>query len=396
MQGFYKLLNGGKVKNVDEFEQRHTAVVPLLQEWGIEIEECGLSDADKDTEAFKDQFSQLNSWHNGQKPLVSIEHDVFLAEMIRRRRGSVDETAAGVKYWVLTYDRRLVKYSVYYATPDQLPFCMVADDWLQIARPFLPRTDNYQNAFVTLLDNPILYPSDHTVPFDHMVEALHRLERYEELPMPVVASMMASAEVTRKFRTAQSTDEERRLLEVAAAEAARSAMEENEALKGSIAELSSQTTRLEERLEAFGGDLRQASADRDVAEQRASMLQAKLAQEQESAQQQRLAVESASAAVPNGSGDDKTRSVDQQLTRLRWIVYGLASSFGLFEIKRVLSEIWPDLGGLQRSVWAGSTVLVLIGLLMIPLGIRGWRVLLATMTVLGTVGFLYQLWILGS
>ena len=297
MKGFYKLLQSGKIKSVDEFERRHTSVVPLLQEWGIEIDECALTDSDKDTEAFQDQFSQLNNWHNGQKPVESIDHDVFLAEMIRRRRGSVDEAAAEVKYWLLTYDRRLAKYSVYYATPDQLPFCMVADDWLQIARPFLPRTDNYQNAFVTLLDNPILYPSDDTVPFDHMVEALHRLERYEELPMPVVASMVASTEFIRKFRTAQSTDEERRLLEVATAETAGSVMEENRALKGTIAELSTQTARLEEHLEAFRTDLGQASGDRDMAVQQVGMLQAKLAEERERARQERLAVESAGVAV---------------------------------------------------------------------------------------------------
>ena len=108
---------------------------------------------------------------------------------------------------------------------------------------------------------------------------------------------------------------------------------------------------------------------RDMAVQQVGMLQAKLAEERERARQERLAVESAGVAELNGSAGDETRSVDQQLTRLRWIVYGLASSFGLVEVTRALAGIWPYFGGLQRWVAAVSTGLVFIGLLVIPLGI---------------------------
>ena len=387
MQAFYKQCQSGKIKTVDDFERRYTNVVPLLQDWGVEIDECVLTDVGRDTERFQDQFSQLNNWHSAEKHPESIEHDVFMGEMIRQLRGGVDEAAAGVKYWLLTYDRKLAKYSVFHATAHQLPFCMVADDWLQIARPFLPRTEDYQNAFMTLLDNPVLHLSDDIVPFDHMVDALHRLERYEELPMPVVAAMVASTEFTRKFRTAQSANEERRLLEIATAEAAASALEKNETLKGKVAQLETQGSGLEERIEALGAEVQKVTEDRMVADKEVSALQAKLGEKEGEALQERQAVERANTAK---------RLIEQQVGKLRWVLYGLVSSVVLFEVARVSAGIWPGLGWLQRSVLGVATMLVLIGLLVIPLGRRVRRALFAAMGVLGMLGLLYEMWILGS
>lgn len=387
MQAFYKQFQSGKIKNVDDFERRYTSVVPLLQEWGIEIDECVLSDSVRDTERFQDQFSQLNNWHNAEKHPESIEHDIFMGEMIRQLRGNVDEAAVGVRYWLLTYDRKLAKYSVFYATAHQLPFCMVADDWLQIARPFLPRTKDYQNAFMTLLGNPVLHPPDGAVPFDHMVDALHRLERYEELPMPVVASIVTSSEFTRKFRSARSADEERRLLEIATAEAAASALEENETLKGKVAQLETQGSGLAQRIGALDAEVQKVTEDRVVSDKKVAALEAVLGEKEEEALKKGQAVESANTTKG---------LIEQQMRRLKWVVYGLTSSVVLFEVVRGGAGIWPELGWLQRSVLGAATVLVLIGLLVIPLGRRGWKGLLGVMGVLGTLGLLYQMWVLGS
>lgn len=392
MQAFYKLFVSGRVKGPDEFEQRYTNITPLLDEWGVEIEDIELTDADRDTDLFRDRFSQLNNWHNQQKPIESIDHDVFLAQTVRRCRGAVDEGAAAIKYWLLTYDRKLAKYSVYHATADQLPFCMMADDWLQITRPFLPRTDDYQNAFCALLDNPALYPSEPAVPFEHMAEAMHRLERYRELPMPVVASMVAGGEFVRKLRIASSSEEEARIIELAAAEAAGLVVEENETLRTAVSELTDRFQGLEERLQASATRFERVSEERDEALQRVGGLQAALTSQEAKDREERARLEADFQSSIDSQKEEQQKAIDRLDRRGKWVLYGFASLLVLLETLRLASGVWPDLSGIQKVVVGGSLGLVLAGLLAIPLGGRGWKIFLGVTALVGVCGLAYQLW----
>ena len=399
MQAFYKLFMSGRVKGPDEFEHRYTSITQLLDEWGVEIEDVELTDAERDTDVFRDRFSDLNNWHNQQKPIESIDHDVFLAQTVRRCRGPVDESASAVKYWLLTYDRKLAKYSVYHATSDQLPFCLMADDWLQITRPFLPRTDDYQNAFCALLDNPALYPSEPAVPFEHMAEAMHRLERYRELPMPVVASMVAGGEFVRKLRAASSRVQEAQVIELAAAEAAQLAIEENETLKTAVSELTDRFAGLEERLHASVTQLGRVSEERDEAERQAGNLRAALTTQEaalttqgERDREERARLE---AEFQNSirRREEEQKEAIARLGRLgRWVLYGLASLVVSVETIRLASGVWPDSSAIQQVVLVGSLGLVLAGLLAIPLGGRGWKIFLGVTALVGVCGLAYQLW----
>ena len=393
MQAFYKLFMSGGVKGPDEFEQRYTSITQLLDEWGVEVEEVELTDADRDTDVFRDRFSDLNNWHNQQKPIESIEHDVFLAQTVRRCRGPVDEGAAAVKYWLLTYDRKLAKYSVYHATADQLPFCMMADDWLQITRPFLPRTDDYQNAFYALLDNPALYPSEPAVPFEHMAEAMHRLERYRELPMPVVASMVAGGEFVRKLRAASSSEEEAKVVELAAAEAAGLVIEENETLRTAVSELTDRFAGLEERMQASVTRLERVSEERDDAEQRVGGLQEVLTKQEEKGREERARLEAEFQKSSRRRKEEQQEAIDRLGRRGKWVLYGLTSLVVLLETIRLASGVWTDLSGIQQVVLVGSLSLVLAGLLAIPLGGRGWKIFLGAVALVGVCGLAYQLWI---
>ena len=55
------------------------------------------------------------------------------------------------------------------------------------------------------------------------------------------------------------------------------------------------------------------------------------------------------------------------------------------------SGIWGDLSGIRQVVFVGSLVLVLVGLLAIPLGSRGWKIFLTVATLVGLFGLAYQL-----
>ena len=392
MQAYFKLFMSGRVKGVDEFEQRYTSIVPLLQEWGVDIEERELTDAERNTEEFRDQFSNLNTWHGQQKPVESIDHDVFLAQLIRRSRGIVDDSAAAVRYWLLTYDRKLARYSVYYANADQLPFCMMADDWMQITRPFLPRTEDYQNAFCALLDNPALYPSGPAVPFEHMADAMHRLERYRELPPRVVASMVASAEFVRKLRAVSSSEDEAEVIELAAAEEAGLVSEENETLRTAVSDLTDRFSRLEDRLRASGNRLERVSDERDDAKELAAGLRNQLAQHRKRARLEQAHMEARFEERMNRKDVERKEGFDREVTRLKWGTYLFVSLVVLLQAFGFVSGMWTGLTGARRGVVVGSIVLILVGSLAIPLGNRAWKILLGATTLVGALGLAYQLW----
>jgi hypothetical protein len=68
MQAFYKEWHSGRINSVEEFERKYSNVAALLEDWGIEIDaEAVLNDEEKTREDYRQQFSELNNWHNAEK-----------------------------------------------------------------------------------------------------------------------------------------------------------------------------------------------------------------------------------------------------------------------------------------------------------------------------------------
>ena len=391
MQTYYKLKASGRVRDLREFEQRYASITTLLREWDVTVDECTLEDADRDSDEFRDLFARLNDWHYQEKPIKAIEHDVFLARTIRRRRGEIDESMADVKFWLLTYDRRLARFAVSQATADHQSFCVMADDWLQITGPFLPRTEDYRNAFSALLDNPALHPAAGTVPFEHMVEAAHRLERYQELPMPVVASVMAGGEFIRKLRETDSEEAEREIVEMAISEAAGRVVEERDELVTEVENLRDRVTGLEEGLRVSKAGFGRQAGAKAAAEEEARRLREALAEEKRQSRQGRQELE-ARVADTKRERDDARRISMRRERRGKWVIFAVTAGFVLWEVIGWAFGEWRELSGVRRAVVVGSTIMVLAGLLTIPLGVRGWKIFLGCAAVLGVIGWAYQWW----
>ncbi len=218
--------------------------------------------------------------------------------------------------------------------------------------------------------------------------------------MPVVASMVAGGEFVRKLRAASSNEEEAQVVEFAAAEAAKLVIEENETLKTAVSELSDRFAGLEERLHASVTELQRVNVERDEAERRAGSLHAALAtqeaalitqEEKDREERARLEAEFQNSIRRR---EEEQQAATARLGRLvRWVLYGLASMVVSVEAIRLASGAWPDLSSIQQVVLVGSLSLVLVGLLAIPLGGRGWKMFLGVTALVGLGGLAYQLWI---
>jgi hypothetical protein len=249
MAAFYRELQSGQVSSVDQFTRKWTNIQAHLDEWGISVDEDAvLEEHERTSDDFRSLAGELNRWHRDQKSWEAVEHDAFMLRMVRRARGPVDNTPAGIAHWFITFDRQLARYSARHATEAQLPVALPAEAWLQIARPFLPRTDEYDRSFVSMLRHPLLFASA-PVPFEHVAAALSRLERYQQLPEKVVSAMLADAHFTRNFAVAADEKDAAEIMEIKLAQLSEDLSRNNEQLNTDVANRDEQLSLLQRNVD---------------------------------------------------------------------------------------------------------------------------------------------------
>ena len=212
MTEFYRQLQSGLVRNVNEFESKCLQIERALEDWGIEVDEQCPWDQDTCRELI-DRSLELKNWTSGKKSEPSCEHDVLMEYYVRKIRKAHRGGLNDVDVWFLTYDRRLTRFFFRKPIEEDLPVTLLAEDWLQIVRYFSPRTEEYDRAFLSLLSSTLLI-DDQTVPFPHVVNALSRLERYEGLSAKVVAGMIVEREFVRRLNEPLDDREERQFVEL--------------------------------------------------------------------------------------------------------------------------------------------------------------------------------------
>lgn len=222
MQAFYREFLDGKISGYDQFQRKYENVEAILADYGIKIDhDAELTEEEAKSDAFLDLQSAFNSWTSQDRHPDSVTHDAYMLQLIRSKRGRRDKRAGSIQVWLLTYDRGLTAFSVHKADGEQLPVCLLGDDWLQIARPFLPRTGDYDQSFLALLRNPVTFEDPTVVPLDHMVTALERLDQMQELPAAVIAGMVTDSAMLNRIRLAKDDAMVKQLVEVEAATYAR-------------------------------------------------------------------------------------------------------------------------------------------------------------------------------
>jgi hypothetical protein len=397
MQAFYKEWLSGRVKDVSEFERKYSNMAAMLNEWGIEIdEEAFLRDEDKIRPDYQQQFSDLNSWHHSEKPTESIDHDVFIGRLIRSLRGTTDTTPAKIKHWFVTYDRRLTVYSVYHSDADHQPFCMLADDWLQIVRPFVPRTEDYGRSFVSMLAHPLLYQeSKRNVPFEMVAGALQRLERYSELPLPVVSAMVADAEFVRRLQ-ATGHDKEGELIELEVKKVTERITADNSQLRHKLQAATARLERLEGTIKSLRSAKRELAGQLNQVEQEKEHI-ADGASRSVNALEEKL--EEIHREAADAIEQERRRSAEQ-VELLAGTVRKLAHWGGFLVgsvvigllAAGVMTRFWSGLSVPRRAVLMGWFVLAEIALLAIPLRSRAFTFLAWVFGLISVLGLSFQIW----
>lgn len=395
MAAYYRELQSGRVRNVGEFALRWTNVRAHLQDWNIEIDEdAALSEEEQRSDAFRDAVSKLGQWQPGKNP-DAVEHDVYMLHLIQRKRGRSQTTPAQTKTWFITFDRQLTRFAAYYATEGSLTAVLLAEDWLQIARPFLPRTENYAGSFVAMLANPLLFSSAN-VPFAHMAQALSRLERYSELPPAVVSAIVADAQFVKAFAATEDSQDAQHLLEVKLQELATSAFAANDQLKDTLASALTQIATMQEHLdtlrdaeaaargqgEKWRNEASREKAARQTAERGAEVRLSEMREDHA----RELA--SAICAAATAAADKASSNFRSEVRRLwKWAAVFFVGLLLTFGVAVSIVAVWPI--STTRLLVIGFWLLVAwTALLAIP---KGWKAVWTVPPgVIAVIGLIYQ------
>jgi hypothetical protein len=300
----------------------------------------------------------------------------------------------------LTYDRRLTIFSVFRADANQQPFCLLPGDWLQLTRPFLPRTDDYERSFVALLSHPLLYQeSKKDVPFDHVVGALNRLERYQELPVALVANMVTDGAFVQRLRAANNERDARRVIELETKKLAGKVAEDNTHLKAQLANTNTRVDRLEGHLKELKTENGSLAEQRQQAVSEGRQLSKRLEEAEAAAAKEVERVRVQASGEVSRVTADAASQLDllrhDLATMRRWGLFGLCLIVGVVVAVPLLMRVMPSFSPVQQLVAIGWLLISILMLLGIPFRRQPFAIISVVSFVIGVLGLLglsYQLW----
>ena len=167
---------------IEEFvaEKRHIDVI--LD--GLEIAQTDILRGDIERSSqLQDEISLLDSITGGGLNGNVIEHDAFHRVLLLRLRGRPRYHIADSEAWFLTQDTKLPHYDrVARKGSNELPFCVTSEQWVQINRPLLPRTEDFERSFHVLVTQPFIRNLVTTASLESAYEkVLGRLARYKNM-----------------------------------------------------------------------------------------------------------------------------------------------------------------------------------------------------------------------
>lgn len=141
--------------SVADFAARVRNIDYLLGQLGVAVDSASHEDILRAAELEPEKGELLLAAPNQILPDRILTHDAFHAVLVSQLRAGT-ESFARAKAWFLTCDGKLRRYDRIRRRRDgtSLPFCIYPDHCMQMTRWALPRTEDYDRAFVELVASP--------------------------------------------------------------------------------------------------------------------------------------------------------------------------------------------------------------------------------------------------
>lgn len=175
----------------NDFLDFHDQIEGLLDQAGIMVENEACLAVDRDADGLAAQMGLLESVPGGASKSRGIkEHDAKHRMLVERLRGEGHRRFSNAGYWFITRDSVLIPYaSEGRSNSDALPFAVSFPSWAQIVRSLSPRTEDYEQTLVDLLDTPSVRPRG-MVSYETVAEVLGRIDMLAEDSSEEIATRM--------------------------------------------------------------------------------------------------------------------------------------------------------------------------------------------------------------
>lgn len=187
--------------SVEDFSAMYTELDALIEKLGIAIVDQSCKAIDANEVAINEQLSLIERCPGGQFKSDPVKlHDVKHRLLVERLRGDGDRPFSKAGYWFLTRDSVLIPYGrAGRRNEDTLPFAVSMTAWAQIVRAFTPRTEDYDQTLVDLLDTPSIRPKG-MVSYQTVADVLGRVDLMvadssEEIAARLLLDHAAMAEI---------------------------------------------------------------------------------------------------------------------------------------------------------------------------------------------------------
>ena len=171
--------------SIEEFIAEKSLIDDVLEDLNIQITNKFRKDIEDSEELLNAESFLTRACGDNFNPAI-VEHDAFHQVFINKIRKGPKYSFSDAAAWFLTHDTKLPVFDreARKGRP-HLPFCIMTDQWVQINRPLLSRTQNqeeYEKSFHQLVTQPFLRTMFSTVAMEESYnEVLGRIARYKNM-----------------------------------------------------------------------------------------------------------------------------------------------------------------------------------------------------------------------
>jgi len=334
--------------SIDDFFSLYQRIEDLLKEHDIKISDT-LCARIKDAPQLSEEISKLNLATDYIKFPEVAEHDAFHRLLILKLRGKTPpKTFIDTKVWFLTCDTSLPNYDrIARKSRDEIPFCILINQWIQIMRPLLPRTQEFDETFADLLTSPYLRTYGNLPP-DIAQKILGRMAQFEQHSPELAVRVLTDRHLAKELKQTEEEEKIIKLIDSATAKAAEEFRRERDELKKQLEDTEKKKEEAERRLEE---EKSQRERERKEVRKERKEVEDTLKEEIEQERKARLKLE---------------KKMNWFIAFFIWIVIGVITVFAFSK----------GLHSLAKLLFIGGCILGGVGALSFPLGkSKVWKIL---------------------
>ncbi len=232
----------------EEFFARYSHIQDLLKPYNIQITDRFGEEAKQERSRIRHLLELLMQTKNYHVAIHDAFHISYVHTLLEKR---AEESS--VRFWFLTEDHFLPIYERKVFRSRGEPFLVIMPHQLmQIIRWFVPRVDDFEDAFIKLLSIPLMR-GQQLIPANAANIMLAKLSQYKNLTPEIAGRMVTDARIVAKIRRVRTDDDKEleQIIELEALKTLEQQLAEKKKISQQLSKKASETTRLQKEIDSL-------------------------------------------------------------------------------------------------------------------------------------------------